>query len=85
VTNQTTDPEIDQLVPRQQVRAECGGISRMTEHRWDHDPRMAELGWPPPIKVGQQVFRSRRQLELFKQNLIRRAAEHRRKLVPEPA
>jgi hypothetical protein len=39
---------VDELVPDRQVRREVGGVSDMTIWRWDHDPKMVELGWPRP-------------------------------------
>jgi hypothetical protein len=64
----------DTFVPDRVARAELS-ISHMTAYRWDHDPAMAKLGWPPAIRVGAQSrkYRSRKQLELFKQNMVTRA------------
>jgi hypothetical protein len=45
--------------------------------RWDHDPAMAALGWPPPVKIRNRNHRVRRLIEQFKQALIRRAIEGR--------
>jgi len=56
----------DEFVPDPQVLAEFG-ITAMTAWRWDHDPELAELGWPPPIKIRSRNFRSRRHLERFKE------------------
>ncbi len=52
-------------------------VTPMTVWRWDHDPAKANLGWPPPIKIGERKFRSRRLLEEFKANLLRMAIEAR--------
>lgn len=68
---------VDELVPDRQVRREVGGVSDMTIWRWDHDPKMAELGWPPPVKIRKRKFRPRKQLEAFKANLLRQAVETR--------
>ena len=70
----------DRFVPDRLVRAELH-FSPMTARRWDRDPAMAELGWPPVIriaggKVGRK-FRSRLQLENFKANLVQRAIAQR--------
>jgi hypothetical protein len=67
------DITVDELVPDPQVRREFGGISEMTTWRWDRDPRMVELGWPPPVKIRTRKFRPRKQLEAFKANLLRQA------------
>jgi hypothetical protein len=66
----------DELVPDRQVRREVG-VSDMTIWRWDRDPKMAELGWPPPVRIRKRKFRPRKQLETFKGNLLRRALETR--------
>jgi hypothetical protein len=63
----------DELVPDPQVWAEFN-ISSMTLYRWDRDPR---LQFSPAIKIRNRNFRSRRALELFKQNLMRNALEAR--------
>jgi len=67
----------DELVPDRQVRREVGGVSDMTIWRWDRDPKMAELGWPPAVKIRKRKFRPRKQLEAFKANLLREAVETR--------
>jgi hypothetical protein len=54
---------VDEFVPDRQVRREVGGVSDMTLWRWDRDPQMAELGWPPPVKIRKRKFRPRKQLE----------------------
>ena len=70
------DPNVDKLVPDNMVRAELA-ISTMGAWRWDRDPKMAELGWPPCIRIGPRKYRSRQALERFKQNLVRRAIAER--------
>jgi hypothetical protein len=55
----------DPLVPDPKV-AEEFGVSLMTLWRWDHDPRMAELGWEPPVKIRKRNYRSRSVLERVK-------------------
>jgi hypothetical protein len=74
--------EKDELVPDAQVRAELGNITAMTVHRYDRDPRMAALGWPPPVRIanGQRKYRSRRQLEQFKGNMVKAATARRDEL-----
>jgi predicted DNA-binding transcriptional regulator AlpA len=61
--------ENDNFVPDPQVWREFG-VTSMTLWRWDHDP---EMNFPPPIKIGRRNYRSRRQLEEFKQRLMRKA------------
>jgi hypothetical protein len=59
----------DVLVPDPQVCAEFG-IVAMTLYRWDHD---AKLNFPPATKIRNRNYRSRRELEEFKQRLLREA------------
>jgi predicted DNA-binding transcriptional regulator AlpA len=59
-------PVPDELIPDPQVWREFG-ISSMTGWRWDHDP---ELNFPPPVKIRKRKFRSRRQLETFKEQKL---------------
>ena len=60
-------PEHDELVPDPQVQREFG-LTAMTFWRWDHDKALIEAGWPPPIRIRNRKFRSRRALEAFKPN-----------------
>ena len=71
------EAEPDVLVPDPKVRKEFGDVSEMTTHRWDRDPRMAALGWPPPTYIGARKYRFRKQLERFKQNLLRHTIDQR--------
>jgi len=41
-------------------------VTLMTLWRWDRDPRLAELGWEPPVKIRRRNYRRRRPLEKFK-------------------
>jgi hypothetical protein len=66
----TTVTAPDKYVPDVQVRAEFGGITPMTLHRWDRNP---DLGFPPPIDINGRKFRSRRMLEEFKERALRAA------------
>ena len=75
-TRETFD-EFDVLVPDPQVRREFGNTTEMTTHRWDRDPEMAALGWPPPVYIRNRKHRSRRLLEQFKRNLLTRAIKER--------
>jgi hypothetical protein len=73
----TTADEHDAFVPDSVVAVELGGVSRMTIFRWDRNPGMAALGLPPRIMVNGRGYRSRQQLEKFKQNLMRKATAAR--------
>ena len=55
----------DELVPDPQVAHEFN-VSLMTLWRWDRDPKLAELGWEPPVKIRTRNYRRRRPLEKFK-------------------
>jgi len=55
----------DELVPAPQVAREFN-VTLMTLWRWDRDPRLAELGWEPPLKIRRRNYRRRRPLEKFK-------------------
>jgi hypothetical protein len=55
----------DELVPDPQVAREFN-VTLMTLWRWDRDPRLAELGWEPPVKIRRRNYRRRRSLEKFK-------------------
>jgi hypothetical protein len=72
----TTAPEHDELVPDPQVLRELG-ITAMSLWRWDHDAALIEAGWPPPIRIRNRKFRSRRALEAFKAAMARRAIAQR--------
>ena len=50
------------------------GVTSMTLWRWDHDKK---LNFPPKIKIGARNYRSRRELEKFKQRMQRTAIEQR--------
>jgi hypothetical protein len=71
--NTTNDNKHDVLVPDAAAAAELGNVSRMSIFRWDRDPAMAALGFPPRIMLNGRGYRSRQQLEKFKQNLMRKA------------
>jgi len=68
--------QVIELVPDPDVAKEFG-TSLMSLWRWDQDPAMAELGWPPPVKIRKRNHRVRQSLERFKQTLIRQAIEER--------
>jgi hypothetical protein len=55
----------DELVPDPRVAREFN-VTLMTLWRWDHDPKLAELGWEPPVKIRTRNYRRRRPLEKFK-------------------
>jgi predicted DNA-binding transcriptional regulator AlpA len=64
------DRSPDQLVPDPTVAKEFGGVTLMTLYRWTNDPR---LGFPPPVKIRNKNFRSRRAIEDFKARVMRKA------------
>jgi len=64
----------DHLVPDPIVAKEFGGVSLMTLYRWTMDPT---LGFPPPIKIRNKNFRSRRAVEDFKARMTRAAVSQR--------
>jgi hypothetical protein len=72
------DPDRDEFVPDPQIQREFG-VSAMTLWRWDRDPA---LMFPPAVKIRGRNFRSRRQLEEFKQRML--AAAVRRRDATEP-
>jgi hypothetical protein len=61
--------ETEELVPDPQVCREFG-ITLMTLWRWDHDEA---LKFPAAIQIRKKNYRSRRELEEFKQRVIARA------------
>lgn len=78
MTKQTTteagEPIV--LVPDPKVQKELDK-TRQSIHRWDADPAMAALGWPPPIMLGGRKHRARHLLEAFKANLIKQSLKER--------
>jgi len=60
-------------VPDPQVWRELG-ITSMTGWRWTRD---ADLDFPPLIKIRTRNFRSRKQLEAFKQRMVQQALQQR--------
>ena len=73
----------DTLVPDPQVQKEFG-VTAMSIWRWDRDPELTELGWPPPIRIRSRKFRSRFALENFKRVMARRAIEQRARSAYRP-
>jgi predicted DNA-binding transcriptional regulator AlpA len=67
--------EADHLVPDPQVEKEFG-VTSMTVWRWDNDP---ELGFPLPILIRGRKYRSRKELESFKQRLMSEALKKRKR------
>jgi len=75
----------DAWIPDSVLIAELD-ISPSQKDRFDRDPKMAALGWPPKMKFGSPEgepdpkahnFRSRRQTEIFKRNVLDLAIKHR--------
>jgi predicted DNA-binding transcriptional regulator AlpA len=77
-------PNYDELVPDREVAKECGGVTLMTLWRWSNDPKYKDLNFPPPIKLKTRNYRSRRQLEEFKQRKFLEAIATRSKVKPPP-
>jgi hypothetical protein len=73
VADKSDPDERDVLVPDPVVRQELGGISEMTLFRYDKDAELKALGFPPKITIRNRNYRSRKHLEAFKTELIRRA------------
>ncbi len=69
----------DELVPDPKVCAEFS-VTDMTLWRWDQDPKLVELGWPPPIRIRKRKFRQRRALEAFKRRLVQLAINQRQNI-----
>jgi predicted DNA-binding transcriptional regulator AlpA len=80
VTKASTDSSedvadvVDTFVPDPQVWKELG-ISSMTGWRWQRDP---DLNFPPRIQIRGRNFRSRKQLERWKAEMLRRSIGERR-------
>jgi hypothetical protein len=53
------------------------GITSMTGYRWSEDP---ELGFPQAVKVRNRNFRSRRELDAFKQRMLQTAMKNRKEM-----
>jgi predicted DNA-binding transcriptional regulator AlpA len=64
----------DTFVSDPQVWKELG-ISSMTGWRWQRDP---DLKFPPRIQIRGRNFRSRKQLERWKAEMLRRSIGQRR-------
>jgi hypothetical protein len=71
---------IGPLIPDSEIFRDLH-ITKMTAYRWDRDPRMAELGWPPPIYRGRYKFRDSLAYEKFKAKLAREAIAKRSALL----
>ena len=54
-------------------------ITLMSLWRWDRDKA---LGFPKAVKIRERNFRSRREIEAFKERMFRRALRERSKKVP---
>jgi hypothetical protein len=64
------------LIPDPKIHADLA-ISEMTSKRWDEDPEMHELGWPPPIRIKRRKYRVASAYQQFKKNLINKAIHNR--------
>ena len=84
MSEDTEIAEIGALIPDLEVFADLR-ITPMTGWRWDRDPRMVELGWPPPIYRGRYKFRDSNLYRKFKANLVRQAIARRNALLGQTA
>ena len=75
--NINTRDQVDELVPDPQAAKELN-ICLMTIWRWDRDPQLAALGWPPPVYIRKRKYRGRKLLEKFKSAALRRASRAQR-------
>jgi len=73
------EDDFDTFVPEARVREEFD-VTAMTLHRWDNDPL---LGFPSPITIRGRKYRSRKQLQEFKERQIKLAVANR-KLIASP-
>ena len=67
------DSNPDSLVPDPVVCSEFG-VTSMTLWRWTRD---SDLNFPPAIAIRNRNFRSRKQLEAFKERMLRKAIRQR--------
>jgi hypothetical protein len=77
---ESADAEIGALIPDPEVFRDLS-ITPMTGWRWDRDPHMAALGWPPPIYRGRYKHRDANQYRKFKANLLQQAIKRRNVLL----
>jgi hypothetical protein len=68
------DDDPGDFVPDKQVRRELGNITAVTLWEYTNDPR---LDFPPPIKIRNRNFRSRKLLNAFKKRRINEASDDR--------
>jgi hypothetical protein len=71
------------LISDTDIRRDLGDLSRMAIWRWDHDPRMAALGWPPPELVNGRNYRNAEKYESFRGRLAREAIAKRNALLQQ--
>src|SRR5262245_20605016 len=69
VAEPTEEESVDILVPDPQVWTEFG-VTSMTLYRWTRDPK---LNFPQPVKINGRCYRRRREIEAFKERLLRQA------------
>jgi len=61
--------DMDELVTDTAVRKEFGAITHVTMWRWTNDPA---LDFPKPVKIRSRNYRSRREVEAFKERMLHR-------------
>jgi predicted DNA-binding transcriptional regulator AlpA len=59
------------------------GISLMTLWRYDRSEELRDI-FPAKVQIGKRNYRSRRQLEVFKATMLRKALAERKRLAEEP-
>lgn len=64
----------DDLVPDPVIIREFG-LTPMKLWRWDQNP---DIGFPPKVKIGKRNYRSRRAVEAFKADLLRKAVANQK-------
>ena len=74
------DVEIGPLLPDPFIWQDLC-LTSMTIWRWDRDPAMIALGWPPPIYRGRYKHRDANQYRKFKANLLQQAIKRRNALL----
>lgn len=75
----------DEYVADAVVGRELGGVSPMSIWRWDRDPEMIALGWPPPVQIRKRKYRSRQKIEKFKAALEQKALQERGRKLRQPS
>jgi hypothetical protein len=70
------------LIPDSEIRRDLN-LSRMSLWRWDRDPAMAAIGWPPAVRINDRNHREADKYEEFKSRLARVAISRRTALLEQ--